>query len=141
MFTPPSQPFRLGGKQHSLKWLVLCLILDSPRSLLDSKSFMGIIPVARQKHWKYSHEMVQGSLLNGIDKKTCRRKGIEPTKVWFIKIRTIQKWNCEYLRIKLLLRHLVYLILKVLPLEICNMKVEFAKKAIIQSQLQFTYNV
>ena len=38
-------------------------------------------------------------------------------------------------------RHLVYLILKVLAWEICNMKLEFAKKAIIQSQLQFTYNV
>ena len=51
------------------------------------------------------------------------------------------KCNCEYLRIRLLFRHLIYLILKILAWEICKMKVEFAKKAMIQSQLQFTYNV
>ena len=55
-------------------------LVIAPLFLLDSKSFMGIIPVARQKHGKSSHEMVQGSLLNGIDKKTCRREGIEPIK-------------------------------------------------------------
>ena len=42
----------------------------------------------------------------------------------------------EYLGIELWYKHLVYLILKDLAWEICNMKCEFVKKFIIKSQWQ-----
>ena len=46
-----------------------------------------------------------------------------------LKFEPHMKYNCEYLRIKLLYQNLVYLILKVLAWEIYNMKLEFAKKS------------
>ena len=57
------------------------------------------------------------------------------------KLNHTKNHSYQYLWIGLLYWHLVYLVLKVLAWEICNIELEFAKKVIIQSQITITFYV
>ena len=68
------------------------------------------------------------------------------SNVCFMKFRTTKKKYIfinifGYFWIWLLYWHLVYLVLKVLAWKICNIKLEFAKKVIIQLQITITFHV
>ena len=55
------------------------------------------------------------------------------------KLNHTKNHSYQYLWIGLLYWHLVYLVLKVLAWEICNIELEFAKKVIIKSQIAITF--